>query len=217
MDTKRRHYKKYYDEKLKRVVYQSDNYLCSLMNTTCEYCESYTSTPENMPSHYERCPSFPVLCPHACTMSKFKRADLVSHLESMCPQHTIRCEYHDVGCDAHMTHNEVQHHMEKNVKENLSLISRQITATGSGADPKCIDYMYVSNLPQSCQKQTIESCFGKIGTVAAVQMIPFRSAAIVEFHDKGSYASALWQSHRFGISLLQHSLRVTPIYSSSLN
>lgn len=215
--SKGRHFKRDFDPQLGRHIYRSER--TATLEIICEYCQGYTCQWKDMAGHYESCPSFQVLCPHACSDRKIKRTHLESHLLNQCPLYRARCEYHCVGCEAVLMRMEMQDHMENNVKEHLSLISSkysEIIAIGH-IDLQRVEYIYVSNLPdhKSCQKQLIKSCFGDIGAVECVQMIPYRNAAIVEFKDKQSYASALQQSHTVGINLLQHRLRVTPIHNSS--
>ncbi len=77
-------------------------------------------------------------------------------------------------------------------------------------DVKNIEYIY---LAEHTDEGMLHSRFGQFGTVQRIEIIPTHKAAIIEFARKESYGDTLRSSYLYGINLLKHRLRVTPIYN----
>lgn len=194
---------------------------CPMREVRCVYCEVYACPLRDVSDHYENCPSFPMLCPRGCAPRTHKREDLKAHLESECPLQEVNCEYHYAGCQVRMLRMDMPDHLETNTEKHLSLVSskyKDIEAKYENlkentTESKAIKFLYVSNLPAAAHYQMLHSRFGQFGVVSSIDMVPSRSAAIIEFATNGGYTKTLSAS-RYQINLLKHSLQVTPMYSS---
>lgn len=131
------------------------------------------------------------------------------------------CEYHYADCEVCMLRRDMPDHLEKNTEKHLSLVSSKYkdievkydNLKENTTESKAIKFLYVSNLPSAAHNQMLHSRFGEFGVVSKIDMVPSRSAAIIEFAMNGGYANTLSAS-RHQINLLKHSLHVTPMYSS---
>ena len=194
---------------------------CHMREVVCTHCDMYTCFPSNLPLHHAICPSFPVQCPHSCSLRSYKRIDLKAHLRSTCPLHRVRCVYHFAGCEGHLLRREMPHHMEANAKEHLSLVTSKYkdleakynNIKKNTTELKATKFLYVSNLPPTVHEQMLHSRFGQFGVVSNIDIIPSKNAAVIEFASDDGYTRALSAS-RFPVNLLQHSLAVTLMYSS---
>ena len=193
--------------------------VCPMRKVKCMYCHEYSSPVRDLPDHYRSCPSFLVPCPHGCALKKHKRKDLAHHLENECPLHEIKCDYHFAGCEVVMLRSKMSDHMEANMKEHLSLVSTKYkdleakyeNLKKNTTESETTKFLYISNLPPAASESHLHSRFGQFGVVSKIDMIPSRSAAIIEFASDESYTRTLSFSSKYPINLLRYSMKVTPM------
>lgn len=193
--------------------------VCPMREIKCVYCDEYSCPAQDLLGHYKSCPSFLVPCPHGCALKTHKCKDLTHHLEKECPLHEVQCDYHFAGCEVLMLRSKMSDHMEANVKEHLLLVSTKYkdleveykNLKKNTTESETTKFLYISNLPPTASESHLHSRFGQFGLVSKIDMIPSRSAAIIEFASDEGYTRTLSYAHKYPINLLKHSMKVTPM------
>ncbi len=194
-------------------------FACTMRKVKCEYCEDYSCPAKDLLDHHVTiCPSYPMLCQNRCTLKSFKRKDLEIHTESECPLQGVVCEY---GCEAVMLRKEMPDHVEKNVKEHLSMVSSKykvVVKKFEDLEVKCEDMktklpkkdyiIYVSNLSEASDSMQVRCRFYLFGAVTHVEMIPSHNAALIHFASESGYTRALTT---YPVNLHKRQLVLTPI------
>ena len=85
--------------------------ICNKRPTTCQYCNQYVSTWEDVTTkHYNQCPEVELLCVNECGES-IKRKNLSKH-STACPFKIVKCEYMHCGCKWTGRQKDSMNHME---------------------------------------------------------------------------------------------------------
>ena len=94
----------------------------SAKNDTCDHCQVYASTFEDVIEvHYPECGKYPVTCPK-CKAYPVKRQDLEEHLRDKCPLALIDCPFHYAGCETQLPRKDMYKHMRK-TNAHLTLLA----------------------------------------------------------------------------------------------
>lgn len=93
---------------------------CHLRRATCIYCQKEDFLQSIVNSHYEKCPEYPLHCPHNCTDSTIVRKELQDHLKTDCPLHVIECPYSQMGCDVMLRRKDMPTHIATSLQQHLS-------------------------------------------------------------------------------------------------
>lgn len=89
----------------------------------CQYCNSYTSTYEDVVNnHWLKCPCYILECPSKCGIL-CQRQNLKRHLENDCPGKVIPCEYNYAGCKVLLSRQDMSAHMAEKMAVHLSMVS----------------------------------------------------------------------------------------------
>ena len=84
---------------------------CGKRPHTCQHCQSYTSTHEEVTeTHYYVCDKFPVQCPNGCSVFPIQRCRMEEHLRNNCSLVTIVCPFLYAGCEVSLPRKEMQKH-----------------------------------------------------------------------------------------------------------
>ena len=96
---------------------------CKKRPFTCEYCQDYASTFEDVTEiHYPQCDKYPVTCPNDCGTHKMERQDLEGHLRDKCPLALVDCPFHYAGCETQLPRKDMTEHMKETVT-HLTLLT----------------------------------------------------------------------------------------------
>ena len=104
------------------------NVRCPKRPYTCEYCEEYESTFENITSqHYVECKRFLLLCPNNCSPegSGIERQDLEHHIQEDCPLTVVDCSLHYAGCEVRLLRRDLASHMNKDASNHVALLAAE--------------------------------------------------------------------------------------------
>ena len=99
---------------------------------TCEYCEVYKSTFENVAhSHWPECKCFLLPCPNECTSpgSGYQRQHLDQHVKEECPLTVVQCKLHHAGCKVTLPRKDMASHMKEDSIAHISLLVEELTRT----------------------------------------------------------------------------------------
>ena len=89
---------------------------------TCDYCQDYTSTFNDVTEiHYLQCGKYPVACPNDCGVDKMEQQDLEGHLRDKCPLALVDCPFHYAGCETKLPRKNLPEHMEDTVTHVIFL------------------------------------------------------------------------------------------------
>ena len=100
------------------------NELCDKRPFSCEYCNDYESTYEDViHNHWPICGSHPVQCPNKC--GKFlQRKDLKSHEHKDCPLAVVKCDFSYAGCEVKLRRKDMLDHIKDSLVEHISCLAR---------------------------------------------------------------------------------------------
>ena len=119
----------------KRIDMEAHHNLeCINRNVECEFCE------ENMRAcdlilHQDVCIKFPLKCSNWCGETT-ERMNMQSHMEDICPNTVLQCDYHKYGCsemverkhrDSHYSDNKVTH-IEMEMRSNIDKLTGKLDA-----------------------------------------------------------------------------------------
>ena len=117
---------KTYVRRLAIAVHQSER--CPKRPYTCEYCEEYESTFEDVASqHYAECKRFLLPCPNKCSPegSGIERQSLEHHVEADCPLTIVDCSLRYAGCDVRLPRKELKSHMREDSSSHVALLAAE--------------------------------------------------------------------------------------------
>ena len=107
----------------RRHIATHQNEQCKKRPYTCDYCQDYASTFEDVTEiHYRQCGKYPVTCPNDCDVYKMERQDLESHLRDKCPLTLVDCPFHYAGCETQLPRKDMPEHMKETVT-HLTLLA----------------------------------------------------------------------------------------------
>ena len=99
------------------TVYVHQSRDCSLRPYTCEYCNKYTASYEEVEiNHIPLCESYPIECFNNCG-EKIRRCDIESHINSTCTQEKIECALKDEGCTVQLPRIDMRAHLLTHIKQ----------------------------------------------------------------------------------------------------
>ena len=99
------------------TVYAHQSRDCSLRPYTCEYCNKYTASYEEVEiNHIPLCESYPIECFNNCG-EKIRRCDIESHINSTCTQEKIECALKDEGCTVQLPRIDMRAHLLTHIKQ----------------------------------------------------------------------------------------------------
>ena len=88
---------------------------------TCEYCNTYQSTYEDVKKNHEaKCGQFKISCPKGCG-KKIPRQEVETH---PCPKDIIDCEYRYAGCQERILRRKLELHLKEYQHRHASLHNR---------------------------------------------------------------------------------------------
>ena len=97
---------------------------CAFKIAKCPYC--FVNLPEaRMKEHLEKCPKFPVKCPHGCDKRDIPREHVNEHTES-CPKAPVRCGFSSMGCRYQDERLSLEEHVNSSVSEHLVLTTKEV-------------------------------------------------------------------------------------------
>ena len=102
--------------------------ICPKRPTTCQYCNQYVSTWEDVTTkHYNQCPEVLLLCHKKCG-AEIARKDISRH-SAVCPLEKVDCEFANAGCKWSNVRKSLKDHMETSWKDHINLITKQNATT----------------------------------------------------------------------------------------
>ncbi|CAH3110825.1 hypothetical protein pdam_00000405 [Pocillopora damicornis] len=96
---------------------------CPRRLTKCQYCRAQVKF-EDMQSHLQVCPHFPLSCPNSCGVSQIPREEVDRHLTHECRSNLIHCPFKHVGCQHQCPQRSLTQHLEDGMKKHLELVSQ---------------------------------------------------------------------------------------------
>ncbi|PFX32985.1 TNF receptor-associated factor 4 [Stylophora pistillata] len=96
---------------------------CPRRLTKCQYCRAQVKF-EDMQSHLQVCPRFPLSCPNSCGVSQIPREEVDRHLTHDCRSNLIHCPFKHVGCQHQCPQRSLTQHLEDGMKKHLELVSQ---------------------------------------------------------------------------------------------
>ena len=104
----------------RRDLVDHETSVCSQRPYSCEYCQDFKSTFEDVTSnHWSVCPDRPVPCPNGCGSSpELKLLD--DHLKE-CPLEMVECAFSYAGCSETLPRKNMPEHIMQNLAIHMSL------------------------------------------------------------------------------------------------
>ena len=108
-------------------VHQNDQ--CCRRPFSCEYCNNYHSTYEDVATnHWPTCAHYPVQCPNECSNDPIERQNLGSHITNDCPLTIVDCDFKDIGCEVRLPRRDLSTHLTEGLVAHMSIQTRQLMA-----------------------------------------------------------------------------------------
>ena len=85
----------------------------------CQYC-GHSSVPDD--NHWLVCPQFPVPCPYECG-ERPQRQGLEHHMEEICLQAPVLCEFRYAGCEVELPRQNMANHLRDSIVDHMTLMS----------------------------------------------------------------------------------------------
>ena len=105
-------------------AHQSDS--CPMRYYTCQHCNKYAATFEDVTqNHQPLCPFFPLSCPNNCELV-LQRQKLEHHVSRDCPLTLVQCDFHTVGCQVQLARKDLQAHISENLTEHVYLQQKMV-------------------------------------------------------------------------------------------
>ena len=99
------------------------NELCSKRPFSCEYCDNYKSTFEDVISnHWLVCDCYPIQCPNKCGVTS-ERKNLDSHLKNHCPLEIVQCDFYYAGCETKLPRQDMPSHVSDSLITHVSMLA----------------------------------------------------------------------------------------------
>ena len=115
------------EEVLRRDLDGHQNEQCRYRIVTCEFCESYKSTYDDVvKNHYSVCVAYPVDCPNVCGEQSLPRSKLQEHLEK-CPLQFIDCDFKSVGCEIRRRRDGIKGHLDMHTHYHMKLLCEAVS------------------------------------------------------------------------------------------
>ena len=100
-------------------------------------------------NHYKSCPNWPMRCPNKCNPQlTLPREEIEHHLESVCPEQEISCQFSSLGCkQENAKRSDMSQHLDNNVSDHLSLLltdHARLMSRLSGLEEE-VDYLKEEN------------------------------------------------------------------------
>ena len=116
-------------ERMRRnVIAAHQNDCCPKRPYTCEYCEEYESTYDDVISnHYAECQRYLLPCPNNCQPSGscIERQNLKHHMKEECPLTVVECELHYAGCEVKILRRNMAGHMKEDSVAHISMLAAE--------------------------------------------------------------------------------------------
>lgn len=96
---------------------------CPKRLTKCQYCRAQVKF-EDMQSHLQVCPRFPLSCPNSCGVSQIPREEVDRHLSHDCRSNHVHCPFKHVGCEHQCPQRTLAQHLDNDMKNHLELVSQ---------------------------------------------------------------------------------------------
>eukprot|EP00731_Ephydatia_muelleri_P002505 Em0001g2505a len=97
---------------------------CGRRPLSCCYCQSYNSTYDDVVSaHHLVCPSVRVPCPNGCN-AVLERQHLKQHIDNVCPNSVVECDFSCCGCRVKTTRRELPAHLNTDLPFHMSMLSK---------------------------------------------------------------------------------------------
>ena len=93
---------------------------------TCQYCAHKATYITVTCEHWPMCKQYPLECPNKCGEKAIERQHLPKHLEETCPLQVIKCEFSYAGCEVECQRQQMQTHLEENMKVHLNKVSHTL-------------------------------------------------------------------------------------------
>ena len=107
----------------RRYITSHQNEECSKRPFSCQYCQEYNSTFEDVTdAHYSKCTWYPVTCPNGCQGITLKRRELQQHFKEECPFTKVNCQLHYAGCETRLPRKNMPEHMKDTIT-HLTLLA----------------------------------------------------------------------------------------------
>ena len=101
-------------------LFHHKNKLCDKRPFSCEYCNEYESTYDDViHNHWPICSHHPVQCPNECGAFP-QRQNLDSHMQKECPLTMVECEFHYAGCEVKLPRRNMPDHLKDGIVTHLS-------------------------------------------------------------------------------------------------
>ena len=134
----------------RRDIVKHEAMICPQRPHTCEYCDSFTSTFEDVTlNHFCICPDRPVSCPNGCELSP-KAKLLEDHLKKECPLEVIECPFSYAGCTENVSRQSMPEHITQSLALHMSL-----QATSHQQELKKLKEE-ISDLQEQCRQSRAE-------------------------------------------------------------
>ena len=101
---------------------------CPEREYQCKYCNYQGSYDNVMRAHLPDCTYCPVVCPNQCGVT-CERAQMYEHINDICPEQYLQCEYEYAGCETQYRRKDKDKHMNE-YKSNHTLmleVHKQVT------------------------------------------------------------------------------------------
>ena len=92
----------------------------------CPYCDITAEREVISSEHKEKCHKFPITCPNNCGVGDIP-GDCIEEHKKVCPLEMVRCEFHDIGCEALFPRKDGDSHSTDSVTKHLQLAQKRLT------------------------------------------------------------------------------------------
>ena len=101
---------------------------CPEREHRCQYCNYQGSYDDVMRGHMPDCTYCPVVCPNQCGVT-CERAQMYEHINKICPEQYLDCEYGYAGCEEKYRRKDKEKHMNtyKNDHKIMMEVHKQVT------------------------------------------------------------------------------------------
>ena len=103
-------------------IVHHQNELCNKRPSTCEHCNSYESTYDDViHNHWPVC-GYPVQCPNKCGTFP-QRQHLDNHVDTECPLTIVECDFHYAGCEIALPRKDLPAHLRDSLIIHFSILA----------------------------------------------------------------------------------------------
>lgn len=108
--------------RIRRRDQQSHLEGCPYRPTECRYCRLDVQFLK-LDQHMAKCPQAPVQCTSGCGV-ELRRHELAPHLNNECPEHVLKCDFAEMGCELSTQRKHLQKHLQEKVLEHLVMFRK---------------------------------------------------------------------------------------------